>query len=148
MTVLLHNGVVADNPVNLTDRIRISVPDLTTMPRRVYGPLRFDPIVSGYGGTRLPRAGDRAVVGVDEGTGEQWVVSWHRDDTTPPPYSELGGGAPGIIPESVMAVNIEVDGEYPQRPDASVVMWLGVSEPVIGLPGGAIAPVDLWVPWT
>lgn len=69
------------------------------MPRHVFGPLAFDPIVSGHGGTRLPHIGDSAIVGVDEGTGRQWVVSWHRDDDTPPPYTEEGGtgggGSPG-----------------------------------------------------
>lgn len=95
MSITLHNGVVADNPTTLTDKIRISVPDLLTNDRRVFGPLPFDPIVSGHGGTRLPQAGDRAVVGVDEGAGEQWVVSWHRDDTTLPPYTEEGGFGSG-----------------------------------------------------
>lgn len=86
--VIIHNGVIADTPASLTDRIKVSVPDLTTMSRKVYGPLPFRPVVSGHGGTRLPQAGDKALLGVDEGTGEQWIVAWHRDDTTPPPYSE------------------------------------------------------------
>lgn len=92
MKVTLLNGMIADTPVALTDRVRVSVPDLTLTTRQVYGPLRFDPIVSGQGGVRIPQRGDIAVVGVDEGTGDQWIVGWHRDDPTPPPYSEAGGG--------------------------------------------------------
>lgn len=91
MSLTLLNGVVADSPATLTDKIRISVPDLQSNTRQVFGPLPFDPIVSGHGGTRLPQAGDSAVVAVDEGTGDQWVVRWHRDDTTLPPYTEEGG---------------------------------------------------------
>lgn len=97
MSVLLLNGRIADTPVALTDRIRVSVPDLTSAARQVYGPLRYDPIVSGQGGTRIPQVGDTAVIGVDEGTGEQWVVAWHRDDTTAPPYSEVGGSGGSIV---------------------------------------------------
>jgi len=98
MTLILHQGIVADTPTNLTDKIRVSVPDLMSMPRQVYGPLAFRPVVSGHGGTRLPQAGDRAVIGVEEGTGLTWVVAWHRDDPSLPPYleedlSEEGGGA-------------------------------------------------------
>lgn len=93
--LILLNGVIVDTPSALTDRIRVSVPDLVTMPRQTYGPLRFDPIVSGQGGTRIPQSGDTAVVGIDEGTGEQWVVRWHRDDATPPPYNESGGNGGG-----------------------------------------------------
>jgi hypothetical protein len=91
----LLNGQVADTPTALTDKIRVSVPDLTHPTRNTYGPLRFDPIVSGKGGTRIPQAGDSAIVGVDEETGEQWVVTWHRDDPTPPPYTEEGGAGGG-----------------------------------------------------
>lgn len=98
MAIELHNGVVADTPVRLNDKIRVSVPDLASMPRHVYGPLPFRPVVSGQGGTRIPQAGDRAVVGVDEGSGEQWVVEWHRDDATDPPYSEGAGGVGGMGP--------------------------------------------------
>src|SRR5436190_12470831 len=90
--IQILNGVIADTPTKLTDKIKVSVPDLQTMSRQVYGPLPFDPIVSGRGGTRLPQAGDSAIVGVDEGTGRQWVIGWHRDDTTLPPYSEEGLG--------------------------------------------------------
>jgi hypothetical protein len=95
MSLVLLNGVVASTPAALTDRVKIAVPDMLSMPRAVYGPLAFDPIVSGHGGTRLPQAGDKAVVAVDEGTGEQWIVRWHRDDTTVPPYSEEGGTGGG-----------------------------------------------------
>lgn len=91
MTLQLYNGVVANTPVKLTDRIKVSVPDLSSEPRFTYGPLAFDPIVSGQGGTRLPHAGDTAVVGVDDETGDSWVVRWHRDDTALPPYLESGG---------------------------------------------------------
>lgn len=91
MTLQLYNGVVATTPIALTDRIKVSVPDLSTEPRFTYGPLAFDPIVSGQGGTRLPQAGDTAVVGVDDETGDSWVVRWHRDDTALPPYLEGGG---------------------------------------------------------
>jgi hypothetical protein len=90
VTIFLLNGEVAETPTTLTDRIIVSVPDIRTTTRQVYGPLPFDPIVSGQGGTRLPQVGDKAVVGIDEGTGEQWLVRWHRDDDTPPPYSETG----------------------------------------------------------
>lgn len=86
MTVTLLNGEIADTPTTLTDRVRVSVPDLRTMPRRTYGPMPFDPIVSGTGGTRLPQAGDKALIGIDDARGEYWLVSWHRDDTWPPPY--------------------------------------------------------------
>jgi hypothetical protein len=96
MTVQLHNGVVADNPVALIDRIRVSVPDLTSADRKTFGPMAFDPTVSGNGGTRIPQRGDRAVIGIDDGTGEQWIVRWHRDDTTDPPYSESGGGGSSV----------------------------------------------------
>jgi len=92
LTVTLLSGVIVDTPVALTDRIRVSVPDLITVTRVTYGPLAFDPIVSGDGGTRLPQSGDRAVVGVDDARGDTWLANWHRDDTTLPPYSEEGGG--------------------------------------------------------
>lgn len=95
MPILLYKGIVADTPATLIDKIRISVPDMRTMSRQVYGPLSFRPVVSGHGGTRLPQAGDSAVVGVEESTGESWVVEWHRDDTTPPPYTEEGAGGGG-----------------------------------------------------
>lgn len=95
MTVNLHNGVVADTPAKLSDEIRVSVPDLYAMTRQVFGPLSFRPVVSGHGGTRLPQAGDRAIVGVDEGTGRSWLVGWHRDDDTLPPYTEEGGSGGG-----------------------------------------------------
>lgn len=95
MPILLYKGIVADTPATLIDKIRISVPDMRTMSRQVYGPLSFRPVVSGHGGTRLPQAGDSAVVGVEESTGESWVVEWHRDDTTPPPYTEEGGSGGG-----------------------------------------------------
>lgn len=86
MAMTLFNGVIADTPTTLTDRIKVSVPDLLANNRITYGPLPFDPIVSGEGGTRLPHAGDRAIVAVDEETGVQWVLAWHRDDTSLPPY--------------------------------------------------------------
>lgn len=86
MTVRLLNGMIADTPINLTDRIRVSVPDLKTTDRTVYGPYPFDPIVSGGGGTRLPQTGDKAVVGVDDASAVGWIICWHRDDTTAPPY--------------------------------------------------------------
>jgi hypothetical protein len=86
MSLTLHNGVVASNPSTLTDRIKVAVPDMDSMSRIIYGPLPFSPLVSGTGGTRLPQVGDKAVVGIDEGTGEQWVIAWRRDDTTLPPY--------------------------------------------------------------
>ena len=98
MPIYLLTGQIADTPTALTDRIRISVPGLQAMPRHTYGPLPFRPVVSGNGGTRLPHIGDRAIVGIDEDAGEQWVVEWHRDDTFPPPYTEDGsdgGGAQG-----------------------------------------------------
>jgi hypothetical protein len=90
MTVTLYSGVVVSTPTTLTDTIKVSVPDLKAPDRRSFGPLRFNPTVSGSGGTRLPQAGDSALIGVDEETGGQWVVSWYRDDDTAPPYSEVG----------------------------------------------------------
>lgn len=88
--------MIADTPAKLTDHIRVSVPDLTLASRTTYGPLSFDPVVSGQGGTRIPQRGDRAVVGIDSETGVQWVLSWHRDDPTPPPYLETGGGSSSV----------------------------------------------------
>src|SRR4051794_21360543 len=95
MSITLYNGMVADTPSSLTDKIRVSVPDIYTMYRQVYGPLSFDPIVSGQGGTRIPQAGDKAVVGVDEENGDSWLFFWYRDDPTPPPYLETGGSSGG-----------------------------------------------------
>lgn len=92
MSAILHNGVIVDTPVNLTDQIRVSVPDLETPGRKTYGPMHYAPIVSGPGGTRLPQRGDKAVVAAEEGSGDCWVVIWYRDDTHLPPYSEEGGG--------------------------------------------------------
>jgi hypothetical protein len=86
MTVNLYNGVIADTPTRLDDKIRVSVPDLKNLTRLVYGPLPFDPVVSGTGGVRLPQAGDRAVIGVDDASDVTWIVCWHRDDTSAPPY--------------------------------------------------------------
>jgi len=97
MTVILLNGIIVNTPVALTDRIRVSVPDLITVTRVTYGPLAFDPIVSGSGGTRLPQSGDRAVVGTDDAGGDPWLVSWHRDDTALPPYFEDGGEGGGAF---------------------------------------------------
>jgi microcystin-dependent protein len=134
MAIQLHNGVVADNPTALTDRIRVSVPDLTSADRKTFGPFAFDPIVSGGGGTRLPQRGDKAVIGIDDGTGEQWVVRWHRDDTSVPPYDEEGGsvawpvgGDPGEVLGFV-------------GPDPDDVAW------VLGTPGpqgiqGPVGPI-------
>ena len=95
MAVFLLNGVVADTPDKLTDEIRVSVPDLTTTARLTYGPLKFDPVVSGSGGVRIPNRGDKAVLGIDEETGDQWIVRWHRDDLTLPPYTESG-----VVPDT------------------------------------------------
>lgn len=98
MTVANLNGVVVDTPTRLDDTIRVSVPDLETAPRNTYGPLRFRPYIGGDGTIRLPARGDLAVVGIDTGTGEQWVIEWHRDDHTDPPYViSSGGGASGEI---------------------------------------------------
>lgn len=98
MPVQILNGIVSSTPEKLTDGIKVSVPDLRSMPRQVYGPLAFDPVVSGHGGTRLPQAGDTALVGVDEETGISWVVNWHRPDPTAPPYTEEGGTGGGGEP--------------------------------------------------
>ena len=114
MSVILHNGEIADTPVKLTDKIRVSVPNLVQTTRKVFGPLSFDPVVSGQGGTRIPQRGDKAVVGVDEGTGVQWIVSWHRDDPALPPYQETGGGTSGNVdggfPDSVYGGLPVIDG--------------------------------------
>jgi hypothetical protein len=92
MTVIVISGAVVDTPTALTDRVRVSAPDLTLATRQTYGPFAFDPIVSGTGGTRLPQSGDRALVGLDSSSGDSWLIAWHRDDTTEPPYDEEGGG--------------------------------------------------------
>jgi hypothetical protein len=86
MSLTLLNGVIADTPTRLDDKVRVSVPDLKTAARFTYGPLTFRPVVSGTGGVRLPQAGDRAVIGLDDSTDYSWIISWHRDDTTAPPY--------------------------------------------------------------
>jgi hypothetical protein len=88
-------GRIVDTPVNLTDLVRVSVPNLTIADRVTYGPMAFAPIVSGHGGTRLPQRGDTAVIAVDEGTDAPLVLSWHRDDDTAPPYTEEGGTGGG-----------------------------------------------------
>lgn len=107
MAIVLYNGAVADTPVSLTDRIRVSVPDLKSADRKTFGPFAFDPIVSGSGGTRIPQRGDKAVIGIDEETGEQWIVRWHRDDTAVPPYSE--SGSPGLTGPA----GGDLSGSYP-----------------------------------
>jgi hypothetical protein len=80
MSLQLFNGVVADNATVSSDKIKVSVPDLGTETRHVYGPLRFVPNVD-EGGITFPQAGDRAVISVDEGTGEQLVIFWYRAGT-------------------------------------------------------------------
>ena len=90
MTVTFFTGQVAIAPTNLSDKIKVCVPDNKAQDRRTYGPLPFNPTVSGSGGVRLPQAGDTACIGVDDEDGRQYVVSWYRDDDTPPPYSEAG----------------------------------------------------------
>jgi len=82
----LLNGVITETPEKLTDTIKVAVPDNKTLDRRVYGPLHFLPVPSGTGGIRLPHKGDRAVVAIDEGYGQQWIISWYRTDSTAPPY--------------------------------------------------------------
>jgi hypothetical protein len=80
MALQLFNGVVADNAATVADKIKVSVPDLGTANRHVYGPLPFVPNVDEDGIT-LPQAGDKAVISVDEGTGAQLVIFWYRTGT-------------------------------------------------------------------
>lgn len=87
MTVFLLNGVIATTPTRLDDRVKVSVPDNKTPGRRTYDLLTFRPVPSAAGGIRLPQAGDSALLGVDDETGASWVVAWHRDDPTDPPYT-------------------------------------------------------------
>jgi hypothetical protein len=93
MTLTLVNGIVADTPAKLSDLIRVSVPDLTTATRNTYGPLKFRPYIQGDAAPRLPQKGDKAVLGIDDENEDAWIVLWHRDDATAPPYvSQAGGG--------------------------------------------------------
>jgi hypothetical protein len=76
MSLTLFNGVVADNAVSVTDKVKVSVPDLSIATRQVYGPLSFVPNPNGTGGITLPQAGDRAVISVDEGSGDPYLIFW------------------------------------------------------------------------
>jgi nitrous oxidase accessory protein NosD len=81
VSLTLFNGVVANTPTTASDKIKVSVPDLTIETRNVYGPLAFVPNPDADAGITLPQAGDRAVISVDEESGEQYVIFWHRADT-------------------------------------------------------------------
>jgi hypothetical protein len=92
MPVLIVNGEIADTPTRLDDLIRVSCPDLGNMARNTYGPLKYRPYIAGNGAPKLPVRGDKATIGLDSSTGEQWIISWHHDDHTNPPYVGGGGG--------------------------------------------------------
>jgi len=54
--------------------------------------MRFRPYIAGDGSPRLPQRGDIAVIGIDSGLLDQWIITWHRDDHSNPPYAAGGGG--------------------------------------------------------
>lgn len=93
MSVQVLNGVIVESATRLDDLVRVSVPDLQTMARNTYGPLRFRPYISGNGAPKLPKRGDIAIIGIDSDNYEQWIISWHEDDHMDPPY--LAGGGTG-----------------------------------------------------
>ena len=92
MTVEVLNGVIVESAVRLDDKLRVSVPDLQDLSRNTYGPMPFRPYIAGDGSPRLPRRGDIAVIGIDSGLLDQWIITWHRDDHSNPPYIAGGGG--------------------------------------------------------
>jgi hypothetical protein len=84
VTVALYSGVVADSPSDAAEQVRVSVPNLTQMDRKTYGPVAFTPKVSAAGAVRFPQRGDLAVVGIDDsGAGHNWLVTWLHADSGP-----------------------------------------------------------------
>lgn len=113
MTVTFHNGMIADSPEQVTDQVRVSVPNLTTMDRLTYGPMSFRPQISADGGVRLPQRGDKALVGIDD-AGPPWLLEWERADATV------------LTPHTLTALDLRVDvveqaiGAFQANPSAAI----------------------------
>jgi hypothetical protein len=80
MSFRFYNGEVATNPSDLSDLIRVAVPNLRDSKRRMYGPMSFRPQIAGDGGVRIPERGDDALVAVDGDGGQPWIIDWSSTD--------------------------------------------------------------------
>jgi hypothetical protein len=159
VTVQIYNGVIVDDATTPGDQVRVSVPDLNYMGRKVYGPMKFLAVVSPDRSLVLPKRGDLALIGTDDtAAGAPWVVAWYSAELiaelgeTPPDFAtqdELNSRFPVVAGDLVKPINLEdtpgsdplyrgrvtgdVNPRWEQRADGTMVWGDGTAAPDVSL---------------